>query len=137
MEYYSYYDESQKGGTRGGGIPRVGSLYHRGHGIGSFLGGLFRHVLPYLSIAARTVGKEALHTGVNIIDDVENNIPFKVAAIQRFKESRNNLKRKATEQISSLIKGSGYKPNTKMFAAQFLFARLNEHIVKSITTWRH
>lgn len=83
MDYYStYYDELQNGGARGGGIPLVfvGSPYQRRHGIGSFLAGLFRHVLPYLSTAARAVGKEALRAGVNIIDDVENNTPFKVAA---------------------------------------------------------
>ena len=54
----------------------AGSRYQRGHGVGSFLGGLFRRVLPYLVRGARTLGKEALRAGVNIIEDVENNTPL-------------------------------------------------------------
>ena len=103
-EDYEYYD-IQSG--RGGGIPRVfvGAPYQRGHGIGSFLGGLFRRVFPYLSKGVRAVGKEALRAGINVIEDVENNTPFKEAVKSRLKESRGNLKRKAKEKISSLMKG--------------------------------
>ncbi|XP_072766287.1 uncharacterized protein F54H12.2-like [Anoplolepis gracilipes] len=64
-DYYEYYN-LQSG--RGGGIPRVfvGAPYQRGHGIGSFLGGLFRRILPYLSRGACAVGKEALQAGTSI-----------------------------------------------------------------------
>jgi len=43
------------------GIPRVfvGSPYQRGHGIGSFLGGLFKKILPYLGKGVHAIGKEA------------------------------------------------------------------------------
>ncbi|KAL6416473.1 hypothetical protein ACFW04_013422 [Cataglyphis niger] len=134
MDYNSlYHDELQNGGSWGGGIQRVfvGSPYQRGHGIGSFLGGLFRRVLPYLNRGIRVVEKEALRAGVNIIDDVENNMPFKVAAKHRFEESRNNLKRKAKEKISSLMKGTGYKTDAKMHVAQFPFVGLDTSIAKS------
>ena len=137
MDYYSeYYDGLQNGGNRGGGIPRVfiGSSYQRGHGIGSFLGGLFRRVLPYLTSGLRAAGKEALRAGVNIIEDVENNMPLKVAAEHRFEQSRDNLKRKAREKLSSLMKGSGYKSDAKIHAAQFPFGGLNTRIVKSAAT---
>ncbi|KAL6431937.1 hypothetical protein ACFW04_007394 [Cataglyphis niger] len=133
MDYYlMYHDELQNGGSRDG-IPRVsiGSPYQRGHGIGSFLGGLFRRVLPYLSKGVRAVGKEALRAGVNIIDDIENNMPFKVAVEHRFEESRDNLKRKAKDKINSLIKGSGYKTDAKMHVAQFPFVGLDTRIAKS------
>lgn len=134
MDYYSeYYDGLQNGGTRGGGIPQVfvGSPYQRGHGIGSFLGGLFRRVLPYLTRGLGAVGKEALRAGVNIIEDVENKMPLKVAAKHRFEQSRDNLKRKAREKISSLMKGTGYKSDEKMHIAQFPFGGLKSHIAKS------
>src|SRR5580765_1184261 len=123
MDYYSaYYDQLQNGGGRGGGITRVfvRAPYQRGHGIGSFLGGLFRRILPYLSRGARTVEKGALRAGVNIIK-VENNTPLKVAAKHRFEKSRNNLKRQAKEKIKNLMKGSGYKSDAKMHVAQFSF----------------
>ena len=72
MEYGEYFDARDTGSR--GGIPRVfvGSLYQRGHGIGSFLG-LFRKILSFLNKGARTVGKEALRSGINVIEDVENN----------------------------------------------------------------
>lgn len=108
---------------RRGGIPRVfvGAPYQRGHGIGSFLGGLFRRVFPYLRKGVRAVGKEALRAGINVIEDVENNTPLKDALKTRFKESRGNLKRKATEKISNLMKGSGYKVSAKIPALQSPF----------------
>ena len=56
-----------------GGIGRiyVGSPYQRGHGgIGSFLSGIFRRVLPLFSRGDKAVGKEAVCTDMNIMSDV-------------------------------------------------------------------
>ena len=50
MEYY---------GNTGADNIFAGSGYQRGHRVGSFLGELFRRVLPYLARGARMVGKEA------------------------------------------------------------------------------
>lgn len=127
-EYYSL----QNGGGRGGGIPRVfaGSPYQRGHGIGSFLGGLFRRVLPYLGKGLRAVGKEALRAGMNVIEDVGNNTPLREAVKNRFAESRGNLKRKAEEKIKNLMKGSGYKVSAKNATLQFPLGSLDTHIGK-------
>ena len=54
-----------------------------------------------------------------MIEDVENNKPLKEAVKSRLAESRGNLKRKAKEKISSLMRGSGYKISTKSAALQF------------------
>jgi len=51
--------------------------YQCGHGIGSFLGGLFRKILLYLGKGARAIGKEALRARSNVIEDVENNTPLR------------------------------------------------------------
>ena len=134
MEYEAYYDDDiQRGGNRGGGILRVfiGSPYQRGHGIGSFLGGLFRKILPYLSRGARVVGKEALRAGLNVIEDVENNTPMKEALKTRLKESGGNLKRKAEEKINNLMTGSGYKVSAKIPALQFPLGSLDTRLVKT------
>ena len=127
-EDYEYYDTQNA--SRGDGIPRVfvGSPYQRGHGIGSFLGGLFRKVLPFLSKGVRAVGKEALRAGINVIEDIENNTPFKEAVKSRFKESSGNLKRKAKEKITSLMTGTGYKVPAKTAALQFPFFRRESRI---------
>jgi len=44
-----------------------------------------------------------------MIEDVENNTPLKEGIKIQFRESRGNLKRKAEEKISSLMRGTGYK----------------------------
>lgn len=114
MDRYEEYFYSQVGGGygNGGGIGRVyvGSPYQRGHGgIGSFLAGVFRRVLPLLTRGAKAVGKEALRTGVNIVSDVARNTPIKESFRNRVRESGENLKRKAEEKLDKLMEGSGYK----------------------------
>jgi len=51
MTYYDEYFDVQYGGSRQSGIEctYIDTLNQRGHGVGSFLSGLFRHVLPLLS----------------------------------------------------------------------------------------
>jgi hypothetical protein len=50
----------------------VGSHYvQRGHGIGSFLAGLFRALKPLAVRGAKTQG-EALSTGAQILTDIKN-----------------------------------------------------------------
>ncbi|XP_065224228.1 uncharacterized protein LOC135848277 [Planococcus citri] len=65
---FDEYYELQAGGN--GMAYFQGSPYQRGHGIGSFLGGLFRGALPLLKSGARAVGKELLQCGINVLDDL-------------------------------------------------------------------
>lgn len=102
----------------------VGAPYQRGHGIGRFLGGLFRSVLPLLSRGAKAIGREALRTGLHVIEDVSgNNIPFKESLKRRARESGENLKRKADEKIALLMKGSGYNSAIAARTMQSLIGR--------------
>lgn len=109
-QYIQYYDE-QVGGGRGG-VRNVfaGSTYQRGRGVGAWLGGLFRKILPYLASGAKAVGKETLRAGLNVFDDVANDgANFNEAVKFRARESSKNLKRKAADKIADIMKGSGYK----------------------------
>lgn len=108
---YDHYYTHQAGS--GIGIVYKGVPFQRGHGIGSFLGGLFRSVIPLLSSGFRTVGKEALDAGVGLLSDMVNSRPIDSSVRSRFKEASANLKRKADEKIDSLMSGSGYKMTTK------------------------
>ena len=106
--YIQYYDDQ----VGSGGVRNVfaGSTYQKGRGVGSWLGGLFRKMLPYISSGIKTVGKETLRAGINVLDDVANNgANFQEAVKLRAKESGKNLKRKAANKISEMMKGSGYK----------------------------
>ena len=110
MAHYITYYENQVGS--GGGIEHFyhGSIYQRGHGIGSFLGGLFRKALPILTSGLKAVGKEALRSGVQVLDDVAGqNKDFKDSLKMRLGESANNLKQQARKRINHLMEGDGYK----------------------------
>lgn len=126
--YIAYYDNQAGGGAvekfSNFGRVYVGSPYQRGHGIGAFLGGLFRRILPFFGSAARTVGKEALHAGLNVMGDVvSNKVPFKVALENRLSESGLKLKRKAAEKIGTMMQGSGYKRKRRRRTAHKLVGR--------------
>lgn len=108
MNQLYYRDNYQQGA----GIGRVyiGAPYQQGAGIGSFLGGVFRYVLPLLKRSAKAVGKEALQTGVNIMSDVgERKTPFKEAFKARVRQSGENLQQKAKEKLDKFMIGEGYK----------------------------
>jgi len=77
----SYYlHQAGRGSNRGGGgYSSIGPVYstapfvQRGHGIGSFLSGLFRFVKPILWSGAKVVGRETLRTGGKILQDIADN----------------------------------------------------------------
>ena len=128
--YLRYYDE-QIGG--GGGVKYVysGSTYQRGRGVGSWLGGLFRKILPYIASGAKAVGKEAVRAGINVLDDVANNdTSFKESFKYRARESGKNLQRKASKKISEMMKGSGYKSRAARRRRQSRKTRSSSNIVR-------
>ena len=115
MSHYARYYDEQVGG--GGGVRSVftGSAFQRGRGVGSWLGGLFRCILPYVTSGAKAVGKETLRAGMKVIDDVENNgVIFKDAIKSRAGELGRQLKKKAAENITEIMKGLGYKTTRRV-----------------------
>jgi hypothetical protein len=102
IDLLSNYYMNQAGG---GGQTYTGPLYQRGYGIGSFLGGLFRGVLPLLKRGGLAIGKEIFNSGTNILNDISENIPANVALKSRSKQAYANLKRKAVSKMN----GSGAK----------------------------
>lgn len=116
MAHYIDYYNSQIGSGGSAfstGINRVyiGTPHQRGSGIGSFLGGLFRSILPLFTRGAKVVGKEAWRTGINVLSDVAlNKKPAKESLRIHARECVGNLKRKAEDQLDKyLMEGSGYK----------------------------
>lgn len=113
---YEHYYSHQAGS--GIGVIYKGAPYQRGHGIGSFLGGLFRSVLPLLSSGARVIGKDALNAGVGILSDMVSAHPMEESIKSRLKEATSNLKRKAHNKIDGLnMSGSGYKTKRKRLSS--------------------
>ena len=79
MDPLTAYYKNQAGA--GGLGDLIGPLYkgsfhvQQGHGIGSFLSGLFRIVRPVLVSGAKAVGKEALASGASILSDIASKKP--------------------------------------------------------------
>lgn len=90
-----------------------GPIYQRGYGIGSFLGGLFKTVLPLLKRGGIAVGKELLRNGTNLVHDLENNVDPRTALTKRAKETVGNLQRK-------LMYGEGFKTSRYPLKRQLL-----------------
>ena len=94
----------------GGGLPYFrGPVYQRGHGLGSFFGGLLRGALPLLRQGAKAIGRQALQTGMQIMGDVVENKPFKLSLRSRLHEAGQNLQQKANNKIKNIITGGGRK----------------------------
>lgn len=107
VELLSKYYIAQAGS--GGSTFYSGPIYQRGSGrnqrgagIGSFLGGLFRRILPVLRKGTVVVGREVINSGTNFIDDLRNNVTPQDAMKKRSKEAVVNLVKKA-------MNGGGYK----------------------------
>ena len=96
MRYYLYQAGHGGGGQNHDGI---GPIYtappflQRGYGIGSFLAGLWRMVRPVLWSGAKTLVRETLRTGGDILTDIARSTdenPQDIAS-RRLKVSTQNL----------------------------------------------
>ena len=97
----SQYYINQAGG--GFGHFYAGAPYQKGYGIGSWLGGLFRTVLPLLRSGAAAVGREAARAGSHVLADVAVGDKFGESLNKHAVEAIGNLKRRA----ASNMQGSG------------------------------
>lgn len=105
--YTDYY--LQQAGSGFGNV-YSGPIYQKGHGIGSFLGGLFRSLYPILKNGSSALGSELLKSGANVISDIVNNQDPQSVIKKRGKESINNLSR----MFGDTMFGAGYKTNAAM-----------------------
>jgi hypothetical protein len=97
MDRYTRYYVTQSGGGEIDPVYKASFRVQSGHGIGSFVRGLFRFVKPLLYSGAKAVGKQALKTGSNILTDLLNKGPHQpVGNIlkSKFGEAKTNLEHK-------------------------------------------
>ena len=101
----AYYINQSGGGGLGDLIGPVykGSPYiQQGHGIGSFLGGLFRIVKPVLIQGAKAIGKESLTAGANILSDLAAK-----SKNQKLKDIVSSRVTESTHKLVNKLKGQG------------------------------
>lgn len=135
--YLKYYDSQNGGGCFdpmfGHGVSEVyvGSRNQRGHGIGSFLGGIFRKAIPIVSRGLRALGKQSLHTGFNVLGDMAKGVPIGHSFKNRVKESGGVLKRKMEEEFDEMMSGSGYKRKRRRIGTQSTTKRKRRRVSKT------
>ena len=84
--YEQYYVNQAK--RKGGSLPAFhGARFQRGYGLGSIFRGLFRWAMPHLQQGAKVIGKKALQTGVNVVQDVLDGDNVKTAVHKRTKQA--------------------------------------------------
>ena len=94
----------------GSGLPVfIGSRFQTGHGIGNLLGGLARIMVPVLRRGGKTLLREGLRTGVDVLGDVSRGGSLKSSLKKRAKQTGTRLANKA---VNSLTAPPG-RPNKK------------------------
>lgn len=83
-----------------------GAPYQKGYGFGGLFRSFFRASIPLLKSGAKAVGKQLIHSGVGMLNDLSRGDDIKVAAKRRLKEAGHNLTDKATAKMKTMI-GSG------------------------------
>ncbi len=95
---------------RGGGLSGFqGVRYQRGAGLGSFFRGVFRAALPVISSIGKTVGKQALSSGVAMTRDVGNGESVGQSFINRNREAAEELLTKAANAVKQTGNGKFIK----------------------------
>ena len=113
VDWDDYFEQQAVQSGHGAGFFQ-GQMYQRGHGLGNIFRGIFKFLLPLAKSAATSVGKEALHTGVNIVTDSLQGKDIKEAAIRRGREAATHLVDKVQKRLSQSGKGrSGNKQSGK------------------------
>jgi len=77
-----------------------GTRYQRGAGIGNFFGGLLRSILPMVKSAGKAIGKQALHTGLNVASDALSGRNVGESFEEHAKTGTRNLLSKAEVRLN-------------------------------------
>jgi hypothetical protein len=104
--YIAYFQSQANGRGVGGNFKSV--RLQKGNGIGSFFGGLFRKVMPYITSGASALGNELLNTGVGLLRDHIRGVDPKTSIRERVNAASANLGGKASTKLQSML-GLGYK----------------------------
>ncbi|GFW35148.1 uncharacterized protein F54H12.2 [Trichonephila clavipes] len=82
---------------------QIGQSFQKGYGIGGWFKRLFRTALPFLTRGAKSVGKEVLKTGTQIVNDLLEGQNLEDAAKHRAKETGRKLAREAIKKADHML----------------------------------
>lgn len=95
---------------RGYGVRSNYRIYRRqrGRGIGNIFAGLYKYFQPLIVKGLKSIAKEVLLTGTDIVQNSEKQ-PLPELIKTQSRKAYENLKRKAINKLDPLMKGSGFK----------------------------
>ena len=97
---YNLYGPAIGRKQTGRGIPVFrGAAMQRGHGLGSLVKGLFRTATPLLKKGAIALGKEALSTGLNIMEDTLSGQTLKSATKKNVSKAGKRLRNRTVNGV--------------------------------------
>lgn len=114
MPYFKEYDP-QKGGFASAALYPILYQYYlsrnnqNGAGWGSFFKSFIRTLIPVAKKVGKTLGKQAIHTGIDIARDVSLGHNWKEASEKRLEEAGDNLIGKTKAKVDQIMSGSGRK----------------------------
>ena len=105
-EFWTDYFLEQAQQTGHGGLAGFeGVPFQRGAGIGSFLGRIFRTILPVFKTvgkkAAKAVGKEALNVGAHVASDLVQGRDFEESIKEHGKAAAGSLLKRGAAHFTS------------------------------------
>lgn len=101
VKTYEQYFKNQAGGATLPGFR--GASVQRGYGLGSMFRSLFRFAFPLVKSGAKTVGKTALNTGIEIAKDALAGKNLRTAAVERAREAGGQLKQRALTAVKNTL----------------------------------
>lgn len=101
----------------------------RGAGIGSFLKGIFRQVLPFLKGGVKSLGEEVLKGGVGVLKDSLKGKSLKESLGLRMREAGGNLTEKAARKVESMVGGGRLKGRRRRRKHQSTSGRVTKRTI--------
>lgn len=115
----------------GHGLPVFsGVRTQRGHGLGNLLTSAFRVFLPVLKSTGKSVLKQGLSTGADILGDLVRGRSLKQAAKTRVKEGGSRLLKRAADALNTkktIKKKKKKKRGSKAAAVRDIFSFKKTH----------
>lgn len=100
----SYYLTHQ----RGGGLADIGGLYRapvfiqRGRGVGSFFAGLWKYIAPLAVSGLKTIGKQSLKTGADVLSDLAEGKNLKSTLREHSHQAAKDLAKRGINKLRTL-----------------------------------
>ena len=127
LEGYYLHQEGRRSHSGIDPISWVPPFVQRGHGIDTFLSGLFRLVRPVLWSGVKAVGRETLRTGGKILSDLADYTTTDVKPRHIIAKHVND----SAQNLIQKLRGKGRKRSTKLKSRGIPPKKKAKKVVKS------